>query len=182
MSWLPRWISNPNVYVLAGILCLWALSVFSPGDFSPSLFSSTENSAGDSRRKTSPLLSDAIRDLKGLHFREYSGNRLMWELWAWRGNVQRQRYLFGKLSPQRVLRLLRTRAVLYTRKGSLDIHSRRAYYNPLKENWIFVQGTVLQGGKRRGFEQLLWFPLERRVEMVKKRPLTPLFRFWEPRY
>ena len=101
---------------------------------------------------------------------------------ARQGNVQRQRYIFGKLSPYSLLRLLHTRALLYTENDSLNIHSRRAYYDPLKENWIFVQGTVLRGGKRRGFEKLLWFPKERRVEISQKRYIHPLFRFWKPRY
>lgn len=182
MAWMPRWISNPIVYVLAGLFCVWLLWVFLPQDFRPSPPSSADQPAGDGGRITSPLLSDGIRDLKGLHLREYNGNRLMWELWAWRGNVQRQRYIFGKLSPKLLLRLLHTRAVLYTGNESLNIHSRRAYYDPLKEKWIFVQGTVLRGGKRRGFEQLLWFPKERRVEMTQKRPIHPLFQFWKPRY
>ena len=182
MAWMLRWIFNPNVFVFAGLLCLWALSVFLPRDFSPSPLQTIERPAGDNGRISSPFLSDGIRDLKGLHLREYTGNRLMWELWAWRGNVQRQRYIFGNLSPKRLLRLLHIRAVLYTGNETLNINSRRAYYDPLNEKWIFVQGTVLRGGKRRGFEQLLWFPKERRVEITQTRPIHPLFRFWKPRY
>ncbi len=123
-----------------------------------------------------------LSGVERLHYAEFGPAGLVWELKSPRGDVRRQRFVFGRMRTQRVLRLLQAQATIFQSPQPVRIQARSAYFDAARERWVFTDGILQRGAQRRRFTRLFWMPTQRRLEWPKTRSLPPVLRFWEPVY
>ena len=125
-----------------------------------------------------------LNSIKTLRISQYRGGRLQWDIAAPLARVRSER--FGAFSVNRLLLLyaIDPTAHLVEAQTPALIVARRAYFNPRRQEWIFLEGRFQQGSRDETFRALHWFTEEGRLRMDQRRrsPLDPLLRFWEPDY
>jgi hypothetical protein len=123
-----------------------------------------------------------LQGLEGIHFQEYRGLGLAWELWSPGATVQAQRYVFGYLPSRPLLVLQQPRARILSPGLAIEVHARRTTYDSRQDLWVFVDGQLRQHGPPRRFKELHWRPASRRLEEPGDLRLPPILRFWRPLY
>ena len=117
-----------------------------------------------------------------IEHREYARNRLQWELRAPSANVRTMRYAYGYVRGHLLLHLVQPVARLHLSGAPVDIRASRAYYDPPRGEWVFVQGELSQARRRTRFQRLYWYPDENRLQEPAALERHPLFRYWYPQY
>jgi hypothetical protein len=125
-----------------------------------------------------------LESIKALRIAQYRGGRLQWDIAAPLARVRSERFGAFAVNRLRLLYVIEPTAHLLEARTPALIVARRAYFNPRRQEWIFLEGRFRQGRRDETFRALHWFTGDGRLRMDQRRrsPLDPLLRFWEPSY